>query len=644
MCGVIGVYSKTQVVDSACIERALPVLAHRGPDERNIWISENRQVGLGHTRLSIIGLQNGRQPLASEDKKIHAVVNGEFYGFEAIREDLKSKGHSFSTDSDSEILIHLYEEMGTACLHRLRGEFAGILWDEKNKTFFAARDRFGIKPLFYTQVRGQIFVASEVKALLAMGVDAKWDLEAQFQIHAGVTLPNRTLFEGIYSIPPGHFLIASRGDLKIIPYWDFNYPKLSRQNSPPDSVPSFEKSVKLIRAKLQEAILIRMRADVPIGVYLSGGIDSCAILGFASQMVSRPLHAFTLSFDDTKYDERAIAQEMAKHSGAEFCPIEITSQDLADNFESAVVAGETLLTNGHAIAKYLLSRAVNHAGFKVVLTGEGADEVFGGYAPFKRDMILYNSKNSAAEISSLIQELQKTNAVSSGTLFAPEAGPVSLSLVQALGFMPSHLEAFLLAGSKLRSLLNPDFLSDFIDRDPVRILLNELDVRDQLHGREPLHQSMYLWSKTTLPQYLLTVLGDRMEMSHSVEGRVPFLDHELVEALVRLPASYKINGLTEKYILREAARPVLTETVYRRQKHPFFAPPASVQTGNPFYQFIQDTLRSSDGLSNIPFYAQKEVLKLLDTVPNLSAEVRLTVDPLFMMMASCVILQKRYKI
>ena len=638
MCGLMAVYSKAQAFNPEILERALPSLRHRGPDEQNIWISENSRVGLGHTRLSIIGLQNGKQPLANEDKKIHAIVNGEFYGFEKIRDELKNQGHQFSSESDSEILIHLYEEMGTACLHKLRGEFACVLWDEKNQSFFAARDRFGIKPLFYSRVGDKIFLASEIKALLAMGIEAKWDLEAQFQLLSGSTLPIRTLFSGIYSLPPGHFLIASRGDFKILPYWDFNYPKVNEKKN----VPSFEESVEIVRAKLQESIRLRMRSDVPVGVYLSGGIDSCAILGFASQMTSRPLRAFSLSFDSGTYDERAIAQEMAKHAGAEFCPLEIRDQDLADNFEKAIFAGESLITNGHAVAKFILSQNVQKAGYKVVLTGEGSDEIFAGYAPFKKDMILYNSKHSPAESARLLEELQMTNSVSRGTLLAKETGPSSQSLLQALGFVPSYLEAFLIAGSKLRPLLSQQFLKDFKDRDPARTLLNEIDVCNQLSGREPLHQSMYLWSKTTLPQYLLTVLGDRMEMAHSIEGRVPFLDHELVETLVQMPASYKINGLIEKYILKEAAKPILTKTVYNRQKHPFLAPPTSLQKENPLNELVQDTLRGPNGLAQLHFYNQKESLKFLDAIPDLSAETQSAVDPLLMMMVSSAILQKSY--
>ncbi len=344
MCGVIGVYSKTLPIDPEIIEKALPALYHRGPDGKNSWLSGDRHVGLGHTRLSIIGLHNGRQPLSSEDGKTHAVVNGEFYGFESIRDELKKLGHTFSTESDSEILIHLYEEMGTSCLHKLRGEFAFILSDEKNQTFIAARDRFGIKPLFYTRQGEQVFVASEIKALLAMGIKGKWDADVQFQTHSGLALMNRSLFSDIYSVPPGHFLIINSGATRIIPYWDFNYPRISDQIS----FPSFEQAVELVKTKLQEAIRIRMRSDVPVGVYLSGGIDSCTILGFASQMAERPLRAFTLCFEEAEYNERAIAEEMAKHAGAEFCPIEIRAQDLADNFEAAVIAGEIPITNAHA--------------------------------------------------------------------------------------------------------------------------------------------------------------------------------------------------------------------------------------------------------------------------------------------------------
>lgn len=640
MCGIAALLSPKESLNPEIIRRALPALEHRGPDERQSWTADHGHVSLGHTRLSIIGLHNGQQPLSNEDGSIHAVVNGEFYGFETIRDELKASGHAFKTESDSEIAVHLYEKMGMECLRRLRGEFAFIIWDENKQTLFVARDRFGIKPVYYAKVDGRLYVASEIKALLAMGVPARWDRETVRNLSSGFVLRSgRTLFDGIFAVPPGHYLTVTKNDFKISRYWDFDYPRAGSLKD----VPDFEQATEMVRAKINEAVRLRLRSDVPVGVYLSGGIDSCAVLGLASKITQRRLRAFTLTFNTEAYDESAVAKEMAAHCGAEYCPIEIKPQDLADDLAATVIQGETLITNTHAVAKHLLSRAVRRAGFKVVLTGEGSDEVFAGYAPFKKDMILHNSKDQDPNVvRDLLDELQRTNTVSTGLLLADGHVQVNKTLENALGFVPSFLEAFSSMGSKMSEFMNPDYFQTLEGRDNVRDMLNELDVDGQILGREPVHQAMYLWSKSMLPNYILTVLGDRMEMGHSIEGRVPFLDHELVELVTQLPVSYKIRGLTEKHVLREATKDVLTETVYKRQKHPFLAPPSTLNETDPLYGFVQDTLRGPNGLDRLPFYDRQRVLDLMDKIPDLNPMQRAATDPLLMQMVSGVLLSRHY--
>ena len=413
MCGIAAIIAEEGGILAEALKRATRMLDHRGPDARGFWIAERGHIGLGHSRLSIIDLQTGDQPIASEDERLHLVVNGEFYGFEAIRSDLEAKGHRFRTRSDSEIALHLYEEVGTACLQSLRGEFAFALWDEPNRLLFAARDRFGIKPLFYAQHEGRLYLASEVKALFAAGVPAEWDEESVLQIHSAMSnLPDRTLFKGVFQLPPGHFLLADAGHVQIAPYWDFDYPVHD-----PEAVCDDVEAIERVRAKLDEAIRVRLRADVPVGCYLSGGLDSCAVLGMAAPHLAQPIHAFTLSFDRAEYDERAIAEEMAAKAGAEFYPIDIKSSDLADHFSDAVWHAEAPLINAHGAAKFLLSRAVRDAGYKVVLTGEGSDEIFAGYPNFRRDMVLYNrAGQDEATTKRLLEDLDRANPVSRGLL------------------------------------------------------------------------------------------------------------------------------------------------------------------------------------------------------------------------------------
>jgi asparagine synthase (glutamine-hydrolysing) len=642
MCGHISIYSKQDPISIESLTRGMSQLQHRGPDSQNHWVGAQGKVALGHTRLSIIDLSTGDQPLSTSDEKIHAVVNGEFYDYEKQRNELIQRGHHFKTQSDSEILLHLYRERGTACLEQLRGEFAFTLWDDANQILFAGRDRFGIKPLFYSWYRDQLYLASEIKALFAAGVPAHWDEEAVYHLHHSLIFhPGRTLYQNIFQIPPGHFLLASRNSFQIQKYWDFSYPKNQTGSTTSISEPD---AIEETRKTLHEAVRLRLRADVPVGCYLSGGLDSCAVLGIASQYASQPIQAFTLSFDQPEYDEEAIAREMAAHSGANYTPIAVQPSQLADSFTEALWHAETPFMNTHGIAKFLLSKAVRAAGHKVVLTGEGSDEIFAGYPHFRRDFLLYQMQISNPDhLGNLLAELNKKNAVSQGLLLPTGTETNTNTLHQTLGFTPSFIETFSRLGFANQELLNPTFKQKYHEQDPIRIFLNQMDVPGQLLGREPVHQSLYLWSKIQLPNYILSVLGDRMEMGHSVEGRVPFLDHKLVETVVQMPVHMKIRGMTEKYVLREAAKPVLTKTVYERQKHPFLAPPVATQVQGPLFELMQDTLRGSQ-FQKLPFYASQQVTQLLDRLGDMDLTVRSTLDPMLMTLLSMTLLQERFQI
>lgn len=598
MCGIVALFSRSGRIARPALERATNALRHRGPDGQQVWVSPDGQVGLGHARLSIIDLATGQQPIASEDGRAQLIVNGEFYGFEAIQRELERQGHRLRTRSDSEIALHLYEDLGTHCLHRLRGEFALVLWDAAHRTLFAARDRFGIKPLFYALHDDTLFVASEVKALFAAGVPARWDAESVYHCVDAGGNPHRTLYEGVFQVPPGHYLLATGRHLELASYWDFDYPRTDAERRPRTDAEYAEE----FRAALDDAVRVRLRADVPVGCYLSGGIDSCSVLGLAARHHPEPIRAFTLTFDHGEYDEGAIAREMAARCGATFCPIPIRQDDLADHFAEATGQSEVMCVNAHGVAKYLLSRAVRDAGYKVVLTGEGSDEILGGYAHFRRDMLLYNTDGQdPAAVASLLAELNATNPVSRGLLLPDGACAPMESVRRVLGSVPSWFEAFSARGMKMLPLLAPAYRERFEGREPYRALLNSVDIPKQLAGRDAVHQALYLWSKTMLPMYILTVLGDRMEMAHSVEGRVPFLDHHLVDVIRAQPVAQKIRGMTEKYVLREAARPVLTDTVYRRQKHPFLSPPATLNRGQRLHTLMQDTLRGP-ALQALPFF------------------------------------------
>src|SRR4051812_10853382 len=572
MCGIVALFSPRGAIAPDGLERATQRLVQRGPDGQRTWIARHGRVGLGHARLSIIDLQTGTQPIESENGRIHIVVKGELYDYERIQRELESRGHRLRTRSDSEIALHLYEDLGTGCLHQLRGEFAFALWDDANQTLFAARDRFGIKPLFFAVHDGTLHIASEVKALFAAGVPARWNPQLIFGSLPGGH-PTETLFDGILQVPPGHFLLATKGYVHLHRYWDFNYPEAGAP------APSFDdrEHAERLHATLDEAVRLRLRADVPVGCYLSGGLDSCAVLGLASRHHREPIRAFTLTFDKVEYDEGPIAKEMAALAGAEFFPVAIKQSDLADHFFDATAYAEALCFNAHGVAKYMLSDAVRKAGYKVVLTGEGSDEILGGYPHFRRDMLLYDREGQdAAEIEQLLAWLEEHNTVSRGLLL-PDGDIGDLSAVKrVLGYVPSWIETFSSRAVKLRPLLSESFQRTYGHREGEYNIVDDTDVLRQLKGRDALHQSLYLWSKTVMAGYILTMLGDRMEMGHSIEGRVPFLDHHLVELIASQPVNQKVRGMTEKFVLREAVRDVITDTVYRRQKHPFLSPPATL--------------------------------------------------------------------
>ena len=634
MCGIVALFSSATPVSEEALRRATAALYHRGPDGQRQWIAPHRRVGLGHARLSIIDLTTGDQPIANEDEQLHIVVNGEFYDYERYQKDLETRGHKLRTRSDSEILLHLYEELGTHCLRELRGEFAFVLWDERNGMLFAARDRFGIKPLFYTQRGDTLYVASEIKALLAAGIPARWDHESVYQDLHLIADGDRTMFDGIYQVPPGHYLLATRQRLQVVPYWDLSYP--TADNPGPER--SEQEYIERMHDGLLESVRLRLRADVPVGVYLSGGLDSCSLLGLAASIHSGPLEAFTIAFEEGPFDEGPIAEEMAAHAGARFNRFRMPEELLADHFADAIWQCETITFNTNFVAKYLLSRKVREHGFKVVLTGEGSDELLGGYPFFRQDMLLFNTPGEDADSTrDRVAELREANRIY-GNFGGLTGEGLSTDVVRnVLGYVPTWIQNRAIAAKRFQDLLSPGFAADFAGRDPFQIFLNRIDLPEGA-PRDPLNQSMWLWLKAVFPNKLLNFLGDRMEMAHSIEGRTPFLDHPLAELICEMPVSMKVHGMTEKYVLREAARPYLTDTVYKRQKHPFMAPP---ELKARMRELAEDTLRGPV-LASLPFFDRSAVLRFLDSEPNIPADQRAPFFSTWILLLSICTLHQRY--
>jgi asparagine synthase (glutamine-hydrolysing) len=622
MCGIVALHTPAGTVAEETLEAALGALRHRGPDDKRTWLSPDRRVGLGHARLSIIDLATGQQPMANEDDSLQLVVNGEFYDYLAITDELQRQGHAFRTHADSEIALHLYEDLGTGFLDRLRGEFAFVLWDGRSRTLIAARDRFGIKPLFYTRQGETLLVASEIKALLAAGVPRAWDREAVAQLlTVGAPHPERTLFAGVRQVPPGHYLMARGDELRLVRYWDLDYPTAENGGGWQGSE---EEYVEQFRTALDEAVRTRLRADVPVGFQLSGGVDSSAVLGFAATHVSSGMRAFTVCFDRPGYDESSEASETARRCGADWHPVRVTERDLADNLGDAVWHSETPCSNAHGVAKFLLSRAIRDSGYKVVLTGEGADEILAGYSFFGSD---------APRLRRVFTPRARPGASNPGEGGEKKEGEPS--------GVPGWIEGNLTKTQRYASLLDPTFAAEFALSEVQSSLLSDVVAAAPLEGRGLLHRSLYLWARIMLPSYGFAVAGDRMEMAHSVEGRVPYLDHPLAELAARMPLSLMFHGLQGKHVLREAARSVLTDTVYARKKQPFWAPFALLGLGGPLQACVTDVLTGA-GLSRLPFFDRGEVLELLDRIPQLDSGERALLDPILMRIVSLCVLQERF--
>ncbi|MCB0337129.1 MAG: asparagine synthase (glutamine-hydrolyzing), partial [Bdellovibrionales bacterium] len=425
MCGVFGSFSPGKPIDQSSVRSALATLAHRGPNGKDFWMSQSADAALGHTRLSIIDLQGGRQPIANEDNTIFIVVNGELYQHEEIRKDLELRGHVFRTRSDSEIALHLYEEYGLDFVSYLRGEFAIVLFDTNINELIAVRDRFGIKPLCYHVDQAGIVVASEAKAIFKTGLKAEWDYEAYHHALCFQYLPtNRTLFKGVAQVEPGEVLRFNGSQLKKFKYWDMNYPTEDALNPIAE-----EEAREELRRILTESVALRLRADVDICCHLSGGLDSSVIAGIITKLSGKAANCFTVSFTDASYDELSFAEETAQFLGASLTKVEVAHADMLENLESACYFSEGLAINGHYSAKYLLNRSIQSSGYKVALSGEGADEVLLGY-PHQRH-----------ELDYLAEDCLQSNSLSDGIMLAGREQSDVAVFKDIFGYTPNFAQA-----------------------------------------------------------------------------------------------------------------------------------------------------------------------------------------------------------
>jgi asparagine synthase (glutamine-hydrolysing) len=578
MCGIAGVIhaDKNQSINPQTLVNMAAIQHHRGPDGFGYKTFPEQGIGFSHARLSIIDLneERGKQPFVSHDKRLLLTHNGEFYDYQRIRADLTAQGAKFASKSDSEIILHLYPRLGIeATLEELRGEFAFGLYDKSEETLFLVRDRFGIKPLYWTEVNGKVIFGSELKVLFSHPeVKAEFSSEGLYHQLIQTMVPGTTAFKDIHQVKPGHIVSVKRvaGNLEVSEkkYWDLNFPKEHEREDI-----SEEEAIQKVRKGLLDAVNLRMVADVPVGSYLSGGIDSCAIIGLASACSQGEVKAFTIGFDDKDYDESAIATEMAESCNAEQDIMRLSGNELYGHFEKTLWHTERTIYNTLGVAKYLMSQHVNNSNYKVVMTGEGSDELFGGYPAFRRDMFLHGldnlSKEEKAQWHSLLNE---SNALFTGAMLSKDQID-DPDLHFKVGFTPSCLQPWLACSDYVPSLLNESIAKELEGYKAGAAIADTLD-ESQLAGRHALDKAQYVWCKTMLEGQILTWGGDRVDMANSMEARPAFLDHHLAEMAVQLPPEYRIKGRTEKWVLREAMKGILPEVLYKREKFAFMAPPA----------------------------------------------------------------------
>ncbi|KAL9124269.1 MAG: hypothetical protein Q9217_006387 [Psora testacea] len=587
------------------MEDSLQLIKHRGPDSNGIWINPDQRIVFGHNRLAINDLSpRGNQPLHSADGTIHAIVNGELYGYEKLKADLvQSTGYQFLSNCDSEIVLALYEAYGLRFLQYLKGEFAFCLYDSRKKLFIAARDRYGIKPLFWTIQKQRLLVAAEIKAFLPLGWQPEWDVRSL--VEGGWNFDDRTLFkDGVRDV---------RNESDIL---------------------------QGVRDRLMEAVRVRLRADVPIGVYLSGGIDSSVIAGLATHL-SKDLGTnigsipskdrvtcFCVQFDKTSgFDESGsdaltfadIAERTAEYLGVKLHKHHMNEEAIALRFEDATWHCEHHNRDLNYVGKFALSEVPRELGFKVVLTGEGADETFTGYQEYLPDVLreadmAWDSGLPENKRLSMFNTAEAETAGwhgvigANGEVQSMSEGRCKLNGITTVATMPAFNPSSVFAD--WTTSLHPLNPQDVIANDVSPIVIEKMQ-----QTWHTINTAQYVWTKGHLANQFLSCLGDRTEMAHSIEGRTPFLDHHVAEYVNNIPPSLKVKwngdeGFTRKYALREAMKSFVTQEAYERVKHPYSAP-ISYPVDGPLHKLLGKLLTKAN-MEQLGFVAWDKVKTLLD--------------------------------
>jgi asparagine synthase (glutamine-hydrolysing) len=618
VCGIVGILNYRNggtPVQEELLQQMLGMIRHRGPDQFGIYLDDC--VGMGSARLSIIDLSTGQQPIANEDQTLWIVFNGEIFNYVELRPELERRGHRLSTSTDTEVILHLYEDYGPDCLQYLNGQFAIAIWDKQNRSLFLARDRTGIRPLFYTETGDRLIFGSEIKAIFAdRSIPREIDPMALDHVFTYWSpLSPHSFFKNVYEIPAGHYMIVRQGHLKIHRYWQLDFPDNEGLRNGTRPQKSLDDYLGKFQNLLVDATQIRLRADVPVGAYLSGGVDSSTIAAIIHNFTNNRLDTFSISFSDPQFDESAYQRRMAQYLGTDHQVIYASYEDIGRSFPDVIWHCETALTRTAPVPMFLLSKLVREQNYKVVLTGEGADEFLAGYDIFKEAKVRrFWARQPESKIRPLL--LKRLH-------------PHIKDLTSGGG---AYLAAFFREG--MEDTLNPDYshairwkttsrTKRFFSSNLQSLLMTKdaYDTRDiyfpaEFYKWEPLAKAQYLEISIFLSMYLLSSQGDRMGMAHSVEGRFPFLDYRVISFSNDLPPELKLNGLTEKYLLKKLAKKWLPEEIWRRVKQPYRAPihRSFFNQATPDYV---NSLLSKESLNESGYFNSEVVAQLVNKIHHL---------------------------
>ncbi|MBR1629651.1 MAG: asparagine synthase (glutamine-hydrolyzing) [Lachnospiraceae bacterium] len=549
MCSICGIYNQTskKAIDASVLGRMQEAIRHRGPDGQDSYVDE--RIGLGFNRLAFIDLTGGMQPISNEDDTVVSIVNGEIFNFRELKEELLSKGHRFKTETDIEVVLHLYEEYGEAFPEYLNGQFAVALYDKRENTLFLARDRIGICPLYYTYFDGRLLFASEIKSILEYPkVPRRLNLKAVDQLmnFPGVVSPN-TFFENIFSLEAGKMLIVRGEQVQKKTFWDLHYP-VEEEDKGEDYY------VERLRELIKQAISRRLIADVPIGFYISGGLDSSVVACYIGKFLLESYYSFSAEIGEGDLDESRFQKIISEAVTSTHYTTTIREQEIWDNLPSVIYHAESAVKESYDVAAFLLSELVASSPAKAVLTGQGSDEFFYGYVGYMVDMFRNMRKDT------MTQGEQEINARLWGD--------------PHFRFERDHF-AIREIHQKLYSQDVWASLDSFsaTKESPVDVSL--------LEGLSHQKRRSYIDYRLRLSDHLLIEHGDPMYFSHSVEGRHPFLDNELLDFVITIPDKYKMKGIKEKYILKKAGEGIVPDVILKRKKFPFQAPGMSSMIKKP---------------------------------------------------------------